>query len=127
MFKACFSKSMVSKSSSQESKGVSLVITFHPNFLNRQLLNKHLPIFCRDQETKNVFTPEPMAIFRSACKLSSYLVRELWHHAIFSGMLYFLRTVDSDHKVKIFTYIIVLTIIDQESTKCLPTLTTHTI
>ena len=28
-----------------------------------------------DQETKNVFTPGPMAKFRSTCKLSSYLVR----------------------------------------------------
>ena len=28
-----------------------------------------------DQETGNVFTPEPMATFRSARKLSSYLVR----------------------------------------------------
>ena len=32
MVKICFSKSTASKSKSQESKGVSLAITFHPKF-----------------------------------------------------------------------------------------------
>ena len=37
--------------------------------------NKYLHILYMDQETKNVFTPGPMATFRSARKLSSYIVR----------------------------------------------------
>ena len=76
MGKVCFPKSMGSKSKSQESKGVSLVIMFHPKFQSiGQLLNKHLHILYMDQETKNIFAPGPMATFCSACKLSSYLVR----------------------------------------------------
>ena len=72
MGKVCFSKSTGSKSKSQEAKAVPLVITFHPKFkVIGQLLNKHVHILYIDQETKNVFTPEPMAIFRSARKLSS--------------------------------------------------------
>ena len=58
MGKVCFSKSTGSKSKSQESKGVPLVITFHPNFkLIGQLLNKHQHFLYMDQETKSVFTP----------------------------------------------------------------------
>ena len=76
MGKVCLSKSIGSKSKSRESKGVPLVITFHPKFkLIGQLLNKHLHILYMDQETKNVFTPGPMARFRSAHKLSNYLVK----------------------------------------------------
>ena len=67
---------MGSKSKSQGSKGVSLVITFHPKFKSvGQLLNKHLHILYMDQEAKIVFAPGPMATFCSAHKLSSYLVR----------------------------------------------------
>ena len=70
--KVCFSKSTKSKSNSQESKGVSLVLTFHPKFKSiGQLLNKHLHILYMDQETRNVFTSGPMATFHSAHKLSS--------------------------------------------------------
>ena len=76
MSKVCFSESMGSKTKSQESKGVPLVIAFHPKFkLIEQLLNKHLHILYMDQKTKNVFSPRPMATFFSARKLSSYLVR----------------------------------------------------
>ena len=76
MGKVYFSKSSGSKYKSQQSKGVPLVITFHPKFKSiGQLLNKHLHILYTDQGTKNVFTPGPMATFRSARKLSSYLVR----------------------------------------------------
>ena len=67
---------MGSKSKSQESKGVPVIITFHPKFKSiGQLLNKHLHMLYMDQETKNIFTPGPMATFRGARKLSSYLVR----------------------------------------------------
>ena len=76
MGKVCFFKSTGSKSKSQESTGVPLLITFHPKFkLIGQLLNKHLHILYMDQETKNVFTPGLMATFCSARKLCSYLVR----------------------------------------------------
>ena len=76
MGEVCFSKSMGSKSKSQESKGVPLVIALHPKFkLIEQLLNKHLHILYMDQETKKVFIPGPMPTFHSACKFSSYLVR----------------------------------------------------
>ena len=80
MGKVCFFKSTESKSRSQKSTGVPLVITFHHKFkLIGQLLNKHLHILYMDQETKNVFTPEPMATFRNARKLSSYFVRTKLH------------------------------------------------
>ena len=72
MGKVCFSKNTGSKSKSQEAKGVPFVITFHPKFkVIGQLLNKHMHILYMDQETRNVFTPEPMATFRTASKLSS--------------------------------------------------------
>ena len=76
MDKVCFLKSTGNKRKSQESKGVPLVLTFHTKFkLIGQLLNTHLHMLYMDQETKNVFTPGPMATFRSARKLSSYIVR----------------------------------------------------
>ena len=72
----CFTKSTGSKSKSQESESVPLVLTFHPKFKSiGELLNKQLHILYTDQETKNVFTPGLMATFCSAGKLSSYLVR----------------------------------------------------
>ena len=76
MGKVCLSKSTGNKRKSQVSKGVPLVIKFYPKFkLIGQLLNKHLHILHMDQETKNVFTPGPIATFCSERKLSSYLVR----------------------------------------------------
>ena len=87
MAKVCFSKSVGSKSKSQESKGVPLVIRFHPKFkLIGQLLHKHLPILHMDQEIKNVFMPGPMATTHSACKLSSYLVRTKLYHMNITGI-----------------------------------------
>ena len=92
MGKVCFPKSTGSKSKSQESKGVPLVITFHPKFQSiGQLLNKHLHILYMDQETKNVVTPGSMATFCSARKLSSYLVR---------AKLYPIEQIVDSHKCK---------------------------
>ena len=92
MDEVCFLKSTGSKSKSQESKSVLLVITFHPKFKSiGQLLNKHLHILYMDQETKNVFTPGPMATFRRARKLSSYLVR---------AKLYLFERIVGSHKCK---------------------------
>ena len=88
----CFPKSTGSKSKSQEFKGVPLVIAFHPKFhLIGQLLNKHLHILYMDQETKNVFRLGPMATFRSARKLSSYLVK---------AKLYPIERIVISHKCK---------------------------
>ena len=42
-----------------------------------------------DLETKNVFTPGPMTAFRSACKLSSNLVR---------AKLYLIDRIVGSHK-----------------------------
>ena len=65
MGKVYFSKSTGSKSKSQESKCVQLVIMFHHKFKAiGQLLNEHLHILYMDQETKNVFAPGPIATFR---------------------------------------------------------------
>ena len=62
--KVCFPKSTGSKTKSQESKGVPLVITFHPKFQSiGQLLNKHLHILYMNQETKSAFTPGPKLHF----------------------------------------------------------------
>ena len=92
MGKVCFSKSTGSKSKSQESKGIPLVIKFYPKFkLIGQLLNKYLHIWYMDQETKNGFIPGPMVTFRSARKLSSYLAR---------AKLYPIERIISSHKCK---------------------------
>ena len=53
--------------------------------------NKYLHILYMDQETKNVFTPGPMATFCSARKLSSYLVR---------SKLYIIERIVGSHKCK---------------------------
>ena len=76
MDQVCFPKSTESESKSQESKGVPLVLKFNPMFKSiGQLSKKHPHILYMDQETKSIFTYGPMATFRSAPKLSSYLVR----------------------------------------------------
>ena len=60
----------------KKSKGVPLVITFHP-LLNDvgNIIHKNLYLLYKDQEAQRVFTPVPMINFRIARKLSSYLVR----------------------------------------------------
>ena len=57
-------------------KGVPLVVTYHPGLKNiNQIINKNLHLLYIDQEVKKVFARKPMVSFRSARKLSSYLVR----------------------------------------------------
>ena len=57
-------------------KGVPLVITYHPLLKGvGNILRKHLYILYLDNEVKKVFSPAPMVSFKSARKLSSYLVR----------------------------------------------------
>ena len=57
-------------------KGVPLVITYHPLLKSvGNIIRNHLYILYMDKEVKKVFSPAPMVSFKSARKLSSYLVR----------------------------------------------------
>ena len=60
---------------------IPLVVTYHPllNSLGK-VLRKNLNILCMDEEVKKVFYPGPMVSFRSARKVSSYLVRAKVYH-----------------------------------------------
>ena len=60
----------------REKKGIPLVVTYHPSLKNiGRIINQNLYILYMNKDVKNVFTPAPMISFRSARKLSSYLVR----------------------------------------------------
>ena len=60
----------------KKSKGVPLVITFHLSLKDvGNIIHKNLYLLYTDQEAQRVFTPGPMITFRSARKLSNYLVR----------------------------------------------------
>ena len=57
-------------------KAVYLVATYHPLLQNiGRIFHRHLDLLYTDQEVERVFTPGPMALFRSARETSSYLVR----------------------------------------------------
>ena len=59
-------------------KGVPLVIKYHPLLKSiGTILHKHLYLLHMDKEVKKVFPVEPIVSFKSARKLSSYLVTEL--------------------------------------------------
>ena len=59
-------------------KGVPLVIKYHPLLKSiGTILYKHLYLLHMDKEVKKVFPVEPIVSFKSARKLSSYLVTEL--------------------------------------------------
>ena len=76
MNKVKFSDHRDKNKAKKKSKGVPLVITFHPllkDFGN--IIHKNLYLLYMDQDAQRVFTPGPMITFRSARKLSSYLVR----------------------------------------------------
>ena len=74
MKKVKFSK--ISSTRKDNTKGVPLVVTYHPGLKNiNQIINKNLHLLYIDQKVKKLFTPKPMVSFRSARKLSSYLVR----------------------------------------------------
>ena len=64
------------KNKKKKSKGVPVVINFHPllkDFGN--IIHKNLYLLYIHQEAQRVLTPGPMITFRSARKLSSYLVK----------------------------------------------------
>ena len=57
-------------------KCVPFVLTYHPLFKSMgKIINKNLYLLYMNNEVKKVFTPKPMISFRSARKISSYLVR----------------------------------------------------
>ena len=57
-------------------KGVPFVLTYHPLLKSvSRIIDKNLHLLYMDNEVKQVFTPKPMVSYRSARKLSSYLVR----------------------------------------------------
>ena len=57
-------------------KGVPLVITYHPLLKSvGTILCKHLYLLHMDKEIKKVFSVAPIVSFKSARKLTSYLVR----------------------------------------------------
>ena len=65
-----------SNKNSNESKGVPLVVTYHLLIKDlSKIISKNLHLLYIDEEVKKVFTPKPMVSYRSARKLSSYLVR----------------------------------------------------
>ena len=74
MRKVHFSKQ--GQKSKKVEKGVPFVVNYHP-LLNKlsSILHRNLYLLYLNQEVKNVFTPGPIVSYRSARKISSYLVR----------------------------------------------------
>ena len=59
----------------KKDKGV-LVATYYPLLQNiGRIFHRHLDLLYTDQKVERVFTHGPMALFHSAQKISSYLVR----------------------------------------------------
>ena len=76
MNKVKFSGNWDKNKTKKKSKGVPLVITFHPLLKNvGNIIEQNLYLLYMDQEAQRVLTPGPMITFRSTRKLSSYLVR----------------------------------------------------
>ena len=74
--KVKFSNNSFSKKNKNNEKGVAFVLTYHPLFKSLgYIMNKNLKILYMDPEAKRVFSPKPMITFKSARKLSSYIVR----------------------------------------------------
>ena len=59
----------------KEEKGAPLVVTYHPSLhCISKITRGNLHLLCMSDEVKKVFSPKPIS-FRSARKLSSYLLR----------------------------------------------------
>ena len=57
-------------------KAFPFVMTYHPQLKSmKKVILKYLDLLYMDNKVKRVFTPKPMISFRSARKLSSFLVR----------------------------------------------------
>ena len=66
----------VTRSDQNNSKKVSLVLTYNPAFKNlSQVIRKNLQLLYADEQVKKVFSPAPFVSFRSTRNLESYLVR----------------------------------------------------
>ena len=64
------------KSNSKTQRGVPLVVTYHPLLKSlSSIINSSIYLLHMDQEVKRTFSPQTMVSYRSARKLSSYLVR----------------------------------------------------
>ena len=60
----------------KKDEGVCLVATYRPLLQNiDRIFHRYHDLLFTDQEVERVFTPGPMASFRSARKISSYLVQ----------------------------------------------------
>ena len=56
-------------------KGVPFVLIYHPKLKSaNKILTKNLYLLYMDKEVKKTFTPKPMIAFRSARKLSNFLL-----------------------------------------------------
>ena len=79
--KVKFSRVSKNKSQKRTLKRTPLVVTYHPllNSLGKKL-SKNLNILYMDEEAKKVFYPGPTVSFRSARKVSNYLVRAKVYH-----------------------------------------------
>ena len=76
MKKVKFPRDWDKNKTKKKSKGVQLVINFHPllkDFGN--IIYKNLYLLYVDHKAQSVFAPGPMVTFRSARKLSSYLTK----------------------------------------------------
>ena len=73
-FRINFSKKINSKE--KEEKDVPLVVTYHSslNWISK-ITRDNLHLLYMNDEAEKVFSPKPMISFRSARKLSSFLVR----------------------------------------------------
>ena len=64
------------KRNSKTQKGIRLVMTYQSLLKSlSSIVNNNIYLLHMDQEVKRTFTPQPMVSYRSARKLSSYLVR----------------------------------------------------
>ena len=65
-----------SNSKTQKTQGIPLVVTYHPLLKSlSSIVNNNIYLLHVDQEVNRTLTPQPMVSYRSAHKLSSYLVR----------------------------------------------------
>ena len=65
-----------SNDKSQNTKGIPSIFTYHHLLKSLSAFtDKNLSNLYMNDDVKKVITPRPMVLFRSACKLNSYVVR----------------------------------------------------
>ena len=61
--------------------GIPFVATYHQKFKDLgKLIKDLLPFFYIDKDVEKVFSPPPIAPYRSARKIKDYIVRSKLHH-----------------------------------------------